>query len=367
MPAFDSSTSTDRALGEALARRTLDLCRIRSATGEERAIADRAETWARPLFENAVERIGNSLVLGRPGSDGRQSVGLFGHLDTVPPSSSADEPHLEPDRVVGLGASDMKGGLAVLELLAERGALEEAPFDVVAVMYEREEGPYTESGLGPLFEKRPDLSRLDFALCLEPTDNAIQMGCCGSIHATVTFEGISAHSARPWQGENAIHKAGPLLVRLRERTPVAVEVQGLRFWEAMSATVVRGGRARNVVPDELALNLNYRFAPSKSLDEAQEELKRFVGTQAQVLFTDLAPAAPVFRDHPLLRRLQETTGAPIESKQAWTDVARLGLHGVPAVNFGPGHGAQAHQAAEYVDVASLVRGYRLLERFLHAG
>ena len=355
---------TDRELAERLAARTLELCRIPSVIGNERAIADHLETWARAHFPaELVDRVGHTLVLGRL-DEGRQNVGLFGHLDTVPPHANDAEPQREGDRVVGLGASDMKGGLGLMQLLVEEGALERTPFNVLFVMYEREEGPYLENGLGPLFEQRPQLEKLAFALCLEPSDNAIQMGCCGALHATLTFEGQSAHSARPWQGENAIHKAGPLLTRLRDRAPVEVEVQGFRFREVMTATLASGGRARNVVPDAFTLNLNYRFAPTRSLDDAQAEVLRFVGGEAKVAFTDLAPAGPVFAEHPLLARLRQTTGAPIESKQAWTDVARLGLHGIPAVNFGPGHGAQAHQAHEHVELASLVRGYRLLERFL---
>jgi succinyl-diaminopimelate desuccinylase len=353
------------ALAARLAERTLDLCRIASPIGHEAVLADHLEAWARGHFAAGdVRRVGHSLVLGRPATDGRPTIGLFGHLDTVPAHAGDPAPHLTDTHVVGLGAADMKGGLALLQQFVEDGALSRSPFGVVLVLYEREEGPYLENGLGPVFEACGDLRGLDFALCLEPSDNRIQMGCCGALHAQVVFRGRSAHSARPWQGENAVHKAGPLLSDLLAREPAVVDVQGFTFREVMSVTLAQGGRARNVVPDAFTLNLNYRFAPTRSLEQAQAEVLRVVDGRAEVTFTDLSPAGPVFADHPMLRRLVERTGAPVESKQAWTDVARLGSLGIPAVNFGPGESAQAHQAGERTRIDLLAEGYRLLEGFL---
>jgi len=351
------------SLADTLAARTLELCRVASPIGHEAALADRVEGWGRTRFAQ-VRRIGHSVVLGGVGDGSRPVVGLFGHLDTVPAHAGDPEPHLTETHVVGLGAADMKGGLAVLMQLIDDGVLAQSPFDVVVVMYEREEGPYLESGLGPVFEACPHLRRIDFALCLEPSDNRVQMGCCGALHARIDFRGRSAHSARPWQGENAIHKAGPLLAELLARAPVEVTLQGHAFREVMSVTLASGGRARNVVPDAFTLNLNYRFAPTRSLEEAQAEVLRLVDGRAEVTFTDLAPAGPVFADHPMLRRLVARTGAPVESKQAWTDVARLGALGIPAVNFGPGESAQAHQAAERTRIDLLAEGYGMLARFL---
>jgi succinyl-diaminopimelate desuccinylase len=356
---------TERELAEILAARTLELCRIPSVIGNEGAIADHVEKWGRAHFPaDRVYRLSQTLVFGKPRIDSRPTVGLFGHLDTVPAHPSDPEPHIDGDYVIGLGASDMKGALAVMQLLVEKHDQAKLPFNLVYVFYEREEGPYLENGLGPLFEARRDLEQLDFAICLEPSDNNIQMGCCGTLQAKVTFHGKSAHSARPWQGENAIHKAGPLLTKLLATKPVEVELQGYKFREVMNATIANGGRARNVIPEAFTMNINYRFAPNRSLDDAQAQVRELVGDAATVEFTDLSPAGPVFADHPLLKRLQDRTGAITESKQAWTDVARLGLHGIPAVNFGPGESAQAHQARERVPIARLVEGYQLMERFL---
>lgn len=135
----------------------------------------------------------------------------------------------------------------------------------------------------------------------------------------------------------------------------------------LSATRIEGGRARNVVPDRCALNLNFRFAPDKALEVAAEEL-RALGARcgAEVELTDLSPACPAYGDHPLVRRLVARTGVAVEPKQAWTDVARLALHGIPAVNLGPGATGQAHRQGEWIELSALEAGYRIYERFLSA-
>ncbi|MBX5481272.1 MAG: succinyl-diaminopimelate desuccinylase [Myxococcaceae bacterium] len=351
-----------------LAERTLELCRIPSPIGQEAAIADHLERWAKDVFgPKEVLRHSHSLVLGNLKDDPRPTVALFGHLDTVPAHPGDGPPGIDGDRIVGLGASDMKGGIAVMMALAERLPRARLPVNMALVLYEREEGPYLENGLGPLLERIDGLRRIRFGIALEPTDNVVQVGCVGSIHATLRFRGKSAHSARPWQGTNAVHAAGPFLAELLARPRTHVRVGSFDFYEVASITRASGGRARNVVPDEFELNLNYRFAPGRSLEEAQEDVRRLVAGRAEIEFTDLSPAGRVCEDNPFFQQLLRLSGAPAESKQAWTDVARLSAHGIDAVNFGPGETAQAHQVNESASVAALGRAWAALCRFLTAG
>ncbi len=349
-----------------LAQRTLELCRIPSPIGQEAALADHVEAWARGHFPPLhILRRSHSLVLGDL-EDARPAIALVGHLDTVPAHRDDGAPRIEGDRLYGLGASDMKGGLAVMMALAEALPREALPWNLVLVLYEREEGPYLENGLQPLLDGLPALSKLAFAVAMEPTDNVVQVGCVGSLHATVTFTGRSAHSARPWQGENAVHKAGPLLAELLALPPREVSQAGYTFREVLSITRADGGRARNVVPDRFELNLNYRFAPGKSLEQAQADVRARVAARAQVSFTDLSPSGRVCADNPHFQRLLARTGLPAEPKQAWTDVARLSLFGVDAVNFGPGETAQAHQANESCSISALHAAYTHLAAWLSA-
>ncbi len=351
----------------ALGQRALELVSVPSVIGHEQALADHFETWARAHFAPGdVLRVSNSLVLGRR-TDPRPTVALVGHLDTVPEHPESGPPRLDGDRLFGLGASDMKGALAVMQALVETLKLADLPVNVVLVLYEREEGPFLESGLGPLFDAAPELKQAAFAIAMEPTDGAVQVGCVGSLHARLLFEGRAAHSARPWQGANAIHLAGSVLADLHALERRAVDVAGFTYFEVMSATLAKGGRARNVVPEAFEVNVNYRFAPGKTVEQAQDDVRAFVAGRARVEFTDLAPSGRVCADNPYFHSLVAKSGRPAEAKQAWTDVARLSAWGVDAVNFGPGETAQAHQRHESASVAALEKAYDVLSFMLKTG
>jgi succinyl-diaminopimelate desuccinylase len=365
---------TDAALTERLATRTEALCAIPSPIGDEAALCDEVERWAGTL-PGAARRVKSSLVVwvdgGQPalvGQEARPLVALCGHLDTVPihAADAGKPPRRDGGRLVAPGASDMKSGVAVAMDLAERLPRTDRFCDLALVLYAREEGPFEENELGDVLREVPELGATSLAVCLEPTDGILQLGCVGSIHATFTLSGRAAHSARPWQGENAIHRAWALLEHLSARPAREALSGGLAFREVLSATRVEGGRARNVVPDRCALNLNFRFAPDKAMDAAAAELQA-LGERfgAVVELTDLSPACPAYADEPLVRRLGARVGA-VEPKQAWTDVARLAQVGIPAVNFGPGATAQAHQRGEWVELAALEGCYRALEAFLRA-
>jgi len=296
---------------------------------------------------------------------GAPRIGLIGHLDTV--KTEHDGPaRVVGDKLYGAGAADMKAGLAVMIELAERLNKDTLPCDLTLVFYEREEGPYAENVLGPILEspRFAHLHDLDLAICLEPSDNKLQLGCVGSVHATLRFQGRTAHSARPWQGENAILKATRTLLLLEGRDPHDVVIEGHHFREVISPTMAHGGRQKNVVPDVFEVNVNYRFAPGRTPEEVVEHLKELVRDDAEVIATDLSPAGHPHATDPLVLKLADAGVRKVETKQAWTDVARFDAIGVPAVNFGPGTQAQAHQKNEWTELPLVYEGYEILYRFL---
>jgi succinyl-diaminopimelate desuccinylase len=351
-------------LAASLAQTLLELTRIPSPIGEERALCDHVEArLGKSLGAGRITRFRDSLIVRARELAGAPRVALVGHLDTV--RTQHDGPaRIEGSRLYGAGSADMKSGLAIMIELAERLDLATLPCDLTLVFYEREEGPYAENVLGPMLEAFPQLREFDLAVCLEPSDNRLQLGCMGSIHATVTFEGRTAHSARPWEGDNAITKSAEFLRELGERQPREVHLDGLVFREVVTPTLAKGGRGRNIVPDTFELNLNYRFAPGKTPEQALGELEAWVAGRAKVVATDLSPAGRPHREHPLVQRLAAAGVAAVERKQAWTDVARFDQVGVPAVNLGPGLNAQAHQPNEFTELGLLGEGYDIFERFL---
>jgi succinyl-diaminopimelate desuccinylase len=342
------------------------LCGIGSPIGEEKALADAVERRLRAngALSN-VRRIGDSLVadLTAESSARRSRIGLVGHLDTV--RTENGPARIEGGRCFGSGASDMKSGLAVMLVLSETVPIERLGCDLTLVFYAREEGPFAENELGRVLAEEESLARLDLAVCLEPSDNRLHLGCNGSIHATVTFEGRTGHSARPWEADNALTKGAAFLMDLGRRAPVESTIDGLTYRTVTTATQAKdGGRGRNVVPDRFIVNVNHRFAPSTSLAKAQDDLRAIVGDHAQLAFTDLSPAALPSASHPLVKKLIATGVRGIEPKQAWTDVARFSALGVPAINFGPGENAQAHQRHESTSLALLHEGFGIFERWL---
>src|SRR5580765_7051067 len=192
---------------------TTALCDIESVSRDERAICDAIEVALAPLRHLTVTRIGNTLVartdLGRD-----ERVVLAGHIDTVPLTKDpANLPtRRDGDDLVGRGTVDMKGGVAV-QLKAALVA--EPSRDLTFVFYEGEEIDSAYNGLLHIEEQRPELiSDADFAVLLEPTASKIEGGCKGTLRADVVARGVAAHSARPWNGRNAIHAAGASLSRL---------------------------------------------------------------------------------------------------------------------------------------------------------
>jgi succinyl-diaminopimelate desuccinylase len=342
----------------------LELLARPCVTGEEGPIADWVEQRYREAGEEVV-RVGHSLVVG-PADDERPTVLLVGHLDVVPPTVADRAARVEPERIVGRGTSDMKGGLAVAMDCFEDAACRAGPYSLRLVAYAGEEGSHAGNELGPVLEQVPSLRAAGLAVVLEPTDLTVQLGCMGALHAEIAFVGRAAHSARPWQGENALTRAGAMLDALHRRAPDDVVVDGLRYREVFSATQAwtPPGHARNVIPERFTVNLNYRFAPDKSLEQAEARLRELAGAGTQVTVTDRAPAGRPRRGAPLVEAFTAAVGASVEPKQAWTDVARLSEVGVPALNYGPGLTAQAHQAGEHVPRANLMTARDALARFL---
>jgi succinyl-diaminopimelate desuccinylase len=335
-----------------------------SVTGAEKELCDdlAARISTSPGWE--TERISNNLAIRRSEPDpSRQRIVLAGHLDTVPEPEGGIEVRVDGDRVYGRGASDMKAGDALMLALLEGVAWEDARFEPAFVFYEREEGPYAENGLEAVFAGCPWVLDAGLALVPEPTSAALEVGCVGTSQVEVTFSGRSAHAARPWQGENALTKAGEFLTTLHERQAEKVVVEGLPFYEVLTPTVARGGRANNVVPDSFVVNVNYRFAPGKELEDVRRLFGELAGDSATFEVVDFAPSGPVNLENPLLQELIET-GLEVRPKQAWTDVARFSERGVAAANFGPGLPSQAHQKGEYAELALLEECYaRLADLF----
>ncbi|KJL23982.1 Succinyl-diaminopimelate desuccinylase [Microbacterium oxydans] len=331
---------------------TRAICDIPSVSGDEKSLADAIEAAVAPLGHLQVFRHGNTVVartdLGRA-----QRVAIAGHIDTVPINSNLPTRDIEIDGVPylwGRGTVDMKAGTAVqLKLAAELVA---PAIDITWMWYDNEEVEATKNGLGLLAAVRPDLFEADFAILGEPSNGEVEGGCNGTMRAIVRTSGVRAHSARAWIGENAIHRAAPILTRLAEYRAREVPVEGLLYRESLSAVRIAGGVAGNVIPDACEVEVNYRFAPSKSAAEAEAHL-RGVLAGFDVEITDAAEGARPGLDAEIAKQFVAAVGAEPRPKYGWTDVARFSALGIPAVNYGPGDPHLAHHDEERVPLAQI--------------
>ena len=330
-----------------LAARTLQLVDVPSESRHEaEAIALVRELV--PL--EALYDDGEVLLYGDP----EAPVVLAGHLDTIPAQGNIPG-RIADGFVHGLGASDMKGGIAVMIELARAGAPGRYLF------FNREELPVSESPL-PAFFATDLLDGTELAVVLEPTDCILHAGCLGNIQARVTFHGESAHSARPWTGVNAIHELIRDLDGLVRLEPLDVEIDGLTYREVVSAVRIEGGIASNVIPAEASVELNFRYAPGRSREEAEQRL-RWLVPHGWVEILSNSPSAPPSLGNPLARTLRELV-PDVAPKQAWTPVAQFAEQGIDAINYGPGATAYAHRADEQIPVAQLEQCFETLRTFL---
>jgi succinyl-diaminopimelate desuccinylase len=352
-----------RDLPERLAHRTRELVDVRSVSGDEAALA----AHLRHVLEAGnvpVRDAGDTCVLAGVLQRGvRPLVLLAGHLDTVPEQGNLPA-WIGDGFVHGLGTTDMKGADAVMVELALAAAAPgwRGAIDLGFVFFGREELPVAQSALTPLLGREPGLLSADLVVVMEPTDNAIQIGCLGNVNATWTFAGRAAHSARPWQGENAIHRAAAGIQALDHVPHQVHSFAGLEYTEVVSVTRIAGGIASNVVPDHVEAQVNYRFPPGVSADEASTRLRGWCEPYGALEITSIAPSGPVPEGNSLVEALRAAGAGPIAPKQAWTPVAEFGAAGVDAVNFGPGDPAFAHQVDERVAIDALARSYAVLEQ-----
>jgi len=351
------STTAD-AIADLLAA----LVDIPSVTGDESAIAAFIEERLRARATGEVFRSGNG-VLWRGRRRGRPLVVLAGHLDTVPPQGNATA-RREDGKLYGLGATDMKSGDAVMLALVE--SLDPAALrcDLACVFYDAEEGPAAGNGLGRILPANPWLREAAVAILLEPTDLTVELGCNGVLNVEVRVPGASAHAARPWLGVNAVGEGAAWLAEIT-RVPVTSRlVQGLEFRETLQVTTLHAGRARNVIPDEMLVNLNHRFTPDTTVEEAIANVRRRVPEGFGFAVVDQAGPGRVEPDRPIVAEFVRRAGATVAGKQGWTDVARFSAAGIPAFNYGPGLAELCHRADEHCPIANLGVAYDTLARFL---
>jgi succinyl-diaminopimelate desuccinylase len=350
------------ALADRLAARTLELVDIPSESGHEEAIREHVlglvpSEWVPDYAED------EAYLFVSPRRPGRPLVLLAAHYDTVPAQGNVPG-RIAGGEVHGLGASDMKGGLAVAIELARDLDHAATTCDLGLLLFGREELAAEHNPLPAVFESSEAICSATLAVVLEPTDLELQSGCLGNVVARLVFSGTSGHSARPWLADSALERAVTGLQPLFELAPRVAVVGGLEFREVVSVTRLYAGIADNVIPGEATATLNLRYPPDRTPADAEAYLASLVPDGASLDVVSNAEPAAVVADSPAVCALQRAGDLVVRPKQAWTNVADFTTRGLDAVNFGPGHTALAHHRDERVAISSLAAAYEVLRRFV---
>ncbi len=330
-----------------------------SVSGREGPLCDLVEEALFTLPHLSVDRDGDAVVARTSLGRGRRVL-LGGHLDTVPVADNLPS-RVVDGRLYGCGSSDMKAAIAVMLRLAS--SLIEPRHDLTYVFYDNEEVEAERNGLGRVSRNHRDWLDADLAILMEPTNGAVEAGCQGTMRADVRLSGKRAHSARSWLGSNAIHAAAPVLSALASYDARRVVIDGCEYHEGLSAVRISGGVAGNVVPDVCTVEVNFRFAPDRSEEQAADHVREVLaGFDVEV--SDSAPGALPGLDRDVSQEFLASVGTPPAAKLGWTDVSRFAALGIAALNFGPGDPNLAHTKDEYVELAQLGTAEAALLKFL---
>lgn len=334
------------------------LINISSVTGDEILILDFIEEFlSKNNFSGELIRNDGGVIAIPKNSS--QKIALVGHVDTVPLSKTQKLKFDDIDLIPGRGSVDMKGGISII-----LHSLVEENQDIIGVFYTAEEGPYEMNGLGDLMPTILSNKNLEFSIILEPTNCEIELGCLGTLNANIKLKGIAAHSARPWVGENPIYKIGDISKKVSDNEITLLDIEGLEFKQVLSITKVSSGIANNVIPDEAILNINFRFSPEMTNDDAQNFINNMFSEFGEIEITSSSEGAMPNIENSNIKNFISSTGLSPNPKQAWTDIARFYSHGIASVNFGPGDPLLAHTADEHVSKKQLLESYELLMNFL---
>jgi acetylornithine deacetylase len=317
-----------------------------------------------------------NVVAVIPGRDRDRSLLLNGHLDTVGVEGMNDPFTLrrEGDRLVGRGAYDMKGSIAIMLLLAEYFSQQKPPLDILLTFVADEE----DKSVGMEFLTDQWLSQISAlpigAIFLEPTEEDIGVSHKGFIWYELEIDGRAAHGSRPERGIDAIL---PLNAALAEINKIQTDLinrnpDALLGHATLHASIIEGGTELSVIPAYSRLQWERRTLPGESQKDLNRELERIVGAAASHPGNHKVKGRETFIRQPymvaddayLLKRLQVLT--PQSSQVGlsfWADSALAGNMGIPSVLFGP-IGDGAHAVDERVSLKSLIRVYSVLKELI---
>lgn len=324
-----------------------NMIRIPSFSRDEGAVADFLERWM--LTEGfEARRLGNNLWIESGPADGRPTILLNAHIDTVKPASGYTRdpftPEIEDGCLYGLGSNDDGGSLVALLETYSRLIQKEQPYRLIFSATAEEEV----SGKGGLDLILPELGLIDFGVMGEPTGMRMAVAERGLMVLDCTAYGKSGHAARN-EGVNAIYKAIEDIQWFKSHS--FDRVSDFLGAVKMSVTQINAGTQHNVVPDKCTFVVDVRPNGMYTNPELLEMIKSSVSCEVKERSTRIG-SSHLPMDHPaVVRGLSlglEPFGSPTTSNQA--------LCHFPTLKIGPGDSARSHSANEYIRLDEIGEG-----------
>ena len=324
-----------------------NMIRIPSVSREEKDAADYMERWMKGNgFE--ARRLGNNLWIESGPADGRPTILLNAHIDTVKPAFGYTRdpftPEIEDGCLYGLGSNDDGGSLVALLETYSRLIQKEQPYRLIFSATAEEEV----SGKGGLDLILPELGRIDFGVMGEPTGMRMAVAERGLMVLDCTAYGKSGHAARN-EGVNAIYKAIEDIQWFKSHS--FDRVSDFLGAVKMSVTQINAGTQHNVVPDKCTFVVDVRPNGMYTNPELLELIKSSVSCEVKERSTRIG-SSHLPMDHPaVVRGLSlglEPFGSPTTSNQA--------LCHFPTLKIGPGDSARSHSANEYIRLDEIGEG-----------
>lgn len=325
------------------------------------------------------------------GKGNGKSLIINGHMDTVETGPKAlwkYDPfsgYIENGKIYGVGASDMKGGLAaaIMAIKSLKEAEVELGGDVIVESVVAEEiGGY---GTAACLEKG---YTADGAIVAEPTQLNICVKQRGVLFLEIKVKGKSIHGSVKWKGVNAIEKMMKIIKSLKELESIwtATIKDPMLPDQSISFGQIEGGVGESIVPQQCVLRLMIEYLPS-SIDKngfgkkVRKEIEKWILTfcQGDVWLRKNLPkltwysSACPFETDPgssfvksVKKGVEKVLPNPVVTgfvTESDANYLRL-IRNIPTILFGPGNIENCHRIDEYLDINEYILGIKAFASIL---
>lgn len=353
------------------------LVSLSSVSGDERLILDYIYQKVRPEFRLAKKT--NQYVCAKiPGNDNSQTLVFCGHVDTVHPGPQTNwetnplRPELKRGKLYGLGAADMKAGVAVMLELLKDYAAAPPPLDLwfVFVGGEEVDGRGSRAFMADYGSTLQAYEQASVVLPEPTPDNIYFYGCKGTFFAELVVSGVSGHAADPPDRlSQTLYKASQLLADI-----TLLEKDWQKNYHNYSlgrptitpTSIVGQSGSPNKLTANCSITLDIRTVPE--IDAQVKTLLAAWASQHDATIAPIAehcPAALSTLDSGLIRKL-DTLGFSPAVSLASSDLGCFTTAGLAACLIGPGDMAQAHQPNEFAKINELSKYFTVYKKLIES-